>query len=260
MELIPGSTSIIKHVFLSDSASPVGAGKTGLAYGDMTAYYVRAGGTLTQLTMQTIATLGTWANPGGDNYLGFKKVDDTNFPGMYELDLPNNILAAGANQVTLQLRAAGIVPCNLEIALTGTPAPDNTNIGLIKAKTDNLPADPASNTQVNTRMATFSYAAPDNASITAIKTKTDNLPASPAAVGDIPSATTIAAAVLAAVVEGAVTVRIACRRLLAAVAGKADGGGTATQHFRDSDDTRIRITATTDANGNRTAVNFDDAD
>ncbi|MBI5903915.1 MAG: hypothetical protein HZB84_10600 [Deltaproteobacteria bacterium] len=44
-------------------------------------------------------------------------------------------------------------------------APDNTNIGLIKAKTDNLPADPASNTQVNTRLATSGYTAPDNTTI-----------------------------------------------------------------------------------------------
>ena len=55
-----------------------------------------------------------------------------------------------------------------------------TDTAAIKGKTDNLPADPASNTQVNTRLATAGYTAPDNASITAIKNKTDNLPADPA--------------------------------------------------------------------------------
>jgi len=50
----------------------------------------------------------------------------------------------------------------------------------IKSKTDNLPADPASNTEVDTRMATFTYTAPDNTGIAAIKSKTDNLPADPA--------------------------------------------------------------------------------
>jgi hypothetical protein len=56
----------------------------------------------------------------------------------------------------------------------------DTEVAAIKAKTDNLPADPASNTQVNTRLQASSYTAPDNTSITAIKAKTDNLPADPA--------------------------------------------------------------------------------
>lgn len=51
------------------------------------------------------------------------------------------------------------------LAASGYTAPDNTSIGLIKAKTDNLPADPASNTQVNTRLASASYTAPDNTTI-----------------------------------------------------------------------------------------------
>lgn len=39
--------------------------------------------------------------------------------------------------------------------------------------------------KVTTRMATFSYTAPDNSSITAIKAKTDNLPSDPADASDI---------------------------------------------------------------------------
>ena len=60
-----------------------------------------------------------------------------------------------------------------------------TDLTAIKAKTDNLPADPASNTQVSTRLASASYIAPDNISITAIKSKTDNLPANPAVEGNV---------------------------------------------------------------------------
>ena len=41
---------------------------------------------------------------------------------------------------------------------------------------------------VNSRLASASYVAPDNAGIAAIKGKTDNLPASPASVSDIPTA------------------------------------------------------------------------
>ena len=60
----------------------------------------------------------------------------------------------------------------------------DANVTAIKAKTDNLPSDPASNTQVNTRLAASGYTAPDNTSVAAIKAKTDNLPASPAPAGD----------------------------------------------------------------------------
>ena len=111
-----GSTSVITHVFIQDSSVTTGEGKTALAYGDIAAYYVRPGGALTSLTLEDITTLGTWASTG-NNYLGFKKLHDTNAPGIYELHLPNNILATGANAVVIQLRATGAVPCNIEIQL-----------------------------------------------------------------------------------------------------------------------------------------------
>ncbi len=121
LSLTPGTTSQIIHVFIYDSTATTGAGKTALIHSDITAYYVRAGGTLTALTMETISTLGTWASTG-DNYLGFKLLNDTNAPGVYELCLPNNILAAGTNQVVIQLRATGAAPCNIEIQLANVPS------------------------------------------------------------------------------------------------------------------------------------------
>ena len=181
MILTPDSTSVIKHVFLQDTSSPIGAGKTALVYSDITAYYVRAGGTLTALTMETISTLGTWAS-SGNGYLGFKLLHDTNAPGLYELHLPNNILASGANQVTIQLRGTGFAPCNIEIQLANVPSALN------------------------------------------------------------------------AIVEGTVTMAHAMQLILAACAGKVDGGGTTTIHFRDIADTKNRITATVDASGNRSAI------
>jgi hypothetical protein len=81
-------------------------------------------------------------------------------------------------------------------AAVSTRAPESGgNVAAIKAKTDNLPASPANETTVASRLATSSYTAPDNAGISAIKAKTDNLPASPSAAGDIPSAATVASAV-----------------------------------------------------------------
>lgn len=77
------------------------------------------------------------------------------------------------------------VATSTRLATAEYTAPANSDITAIKAKTDALPADPASNTQVNTRLASASYVAPANADITAIKAKTDNLPAQPASRGEV---------------------------------------------------------------------------
>ena len=63
--------------------------------------------------------------------------------------------------------------------------------------------------------------------------------------------------ILDEVVEGSLTVRQVLRLVLAAVAGKASGGGTTTITFRDNGDTKDRISATVDSNGNRSAVTLD---
>jgi len=63
--------------------------------------------------------------------------------------------------------------------------------------------------------------------------------------------------ILDEIVEGTITLRQAMRLLLAADSGKSGGGGTATLTFRDVADLKARITATVDANGNRTAITRD---
>jgi hypothetical protein len=58
-------------------------------------------------------------------------------------------------------------------------------------------------------------------------------------------------------VETGITMREVQRVVLAALAGKADGLAGTTVHFRDQADGKNRITATVDANGNRTAITLD---
>ncbi len=60
-------------------------------------------------------------------------------------------------------------------------------------------------------------------------------------------------------IESTLTFRQIVKIMLAALAGKSSGGGTATIVFRDVADTKPRITATADANGNRSAVTLDGA-
>lgn len=104
------------------------------------------------------------------------------------------------------------------------------------------------------------------ASIAAVKAKTDNLPSDPADASDIaalidalPTAAENAAALLdlANGIETSVTPRQAIRLMLAAVAGKLSGAATTTVTIRNVGDTKARITATVDADGNRTAVTTD---
>lgn len=64
----------------------------------------------------------------------------------------------------------------------------------------------------------------------------------------------IADAWLARVVEGANTLGDAIRLMLSVLTGKSSGGGGATIVFRDLADSKNRISATVDGNGNRTAV------
>lgn len=147
---------------------------------------------------------------------------------------------------------------------------------------------------VSSRLATAGYTAPDNASIAAILVDTGTtlqaeldgiqadtediqarLPAAlvsgriDASVGAM-AANTLTAAATAAdfgaeiadavhdeVVEGTTTLRESVRLANAALGGKASGLDTATAVYRDIGDTKDRITATVDADGNRTAVSRD---
>lgn len=69
--------------------------------------------------------------------------------------------------------------------------------------------------------------------------------------------TEIVNAILAAVVEGSTTLVQSIRLHNAALGGKASGLATTTAVYRDVGDTKNRISATVDADGNRSAVTLD---
>ena len=58
-------------------------------------------------------------------------------------------------------------------------------------------------------------------------------------------------------VEGSETLRQAVRLIRAALVGKLSGAATTTVTIRDAADSKARITATVDADGNRSAVTTD---
>jgi hypothetical protein len=69
--------------------------------------------------------------------------------------------------------------------------------------------------------------------------------------------TTTAGVFLSQLLEGVHTVGDGLRIMLAALAGKSNGGGTSTNNFRDVADGKNRIAATVDNDGNRTALTLD---
>ncbi len=166
-------------------------------------------------------------------------------------DLPTNaeLAASQASADDATLAAIAALPTPLDAAGV------RTAVGLASANLDTQLAALAA--YIDTEIAAI-LAAVDT-EVAAIKAKTDNLPAAPAATGDIPTAAANADALLdrAAGIETGVTPRQALRGILAAAIGKLSGAATTTVVIRDANDTKDRITATVDADGNRTAVTKD---
>lgn len=114
-----GATSVILEVFIQDSSSSTGAGLTGLAHNSagLTCYYHRNTASSTSAVTLVTMTVGTFTSSG------FKEVDATNMPGVYQLCLPNAAFASGADSVSVLLKGAtNMAPLVLEVQLRPAPA------------------------------------------------------------------------------------------------------------------------------------------
>ncbi|WP_292259128.1 hypothetical protein [Mesorhizobium sp.] len=176
------------------------------------------------------------------------------------------VLTAGTNIVLA--KGTGVTGFN-DLDAPGV----RTAVGLASANLDTqLSALSGNDTIINNNVLAVNtkLGAPAGASVSAdiaavksdtgaIKAKTDNLPAAPAAVGDIPTANQNADALLdrASGIEPGLTPRQGWRLWSAALLGKANGLGTGTAIFRDTNDTKDRINASVDQDGNRLAVILD---
>lgn len=109
----PGETSNILEITIESSAA-AGTGLTGLAFNtaSLTCYYKRdVAAAAAAVTLATM-TLGTFTSSG------FKEVDATNMPGVYEFCPPDAALATGAKSVIVMLKgAANMYPVTLVIDL-----------------------------------------------------------------------------------------------------------------------------------------------
>lgn len=115
LALKKGATDQSVLIFIQDSASTTGGGKTGIAYNtaSLVCYYARPGAAAAQLTLATQTVTGAHSDGG------FVEIDATNMPGVYRLDLSDAIIATGVNSAVIMLKgASGMAPLTLEIQLT----------------------------------------------------------------------------------------------------------------------------------------------
>ena len=132
LSIIAGATSQSVNVFIADSASSTGGGKTALVFNTsgLTAYYSFSGAnaTATAITLATLAAVTSAYSSGG-----FKEIDSTNMPGWYRLDIPNAALAtAKGRSVSIHLQgASGMAPCPIEIELTAWDNQDGIRGGMV---------------------------------------------------------------------------------------------------------------------------------
>ena len=163
-----GIQSQILHIFIQDSSSTTGAGLAGLAFdsASLACRYINAGGTLSgAITLQTITTLGTYEAPTANTNMRFKEVSSASpSQGVYEIHIHNDwmnltggslvIMLAGATnmaqfrlEIDLQAdvnvtQVAGTAQTAGDLAAMITAVDDlvDTEVGLIKTKTDFLPS------------------------------------------------------------------------------------------------------------------------
>jgi hypothetical protein len=147
--------------------------------------------------------------------------------------------AMAANTMTAAAAAADLTTeLQSGLATAAALATVDTVVDGIKAVTDLLP-DAGALTSLATAAGVADL--PTNAELAT-------------ALDPLPTAAENAAALLAAAVEGAVTVVQSLRLANAALGGKASGLETTTATYRNLADDADRVVATVDADGNRTAV------
>lgn len=133
-----GATSNILRVFLLDTASTTGAGKTALtntstgliistiADNEATATTYTAAAT----NVETVTTLGTFAAPTAGK-CRFREVDATNFPGVYEIHIADARYAvASSTQLLVSIQCTGVAPVMAEVQLIAVDLMDTVRLGL----------------------------------------------------------------------------------------------------------------------------------
>jgi hypothetical protein len=114
--------SSIRFLLIQEGART--GGKTGLTHSDVNVVYIREGD-----TSPTPVSLVPWETeshiPGG-----FREIHARLKPGLYELGLPDEICAEGANRATLMIQAPDVSPLVIHIDVVGYDPYDSDRLGL----------------------------------------------------------------------------------------------------------------------------------
>lgn len=224
-----GFTDYTKTVFIPDPASTDGSGKTGLVAANLTVSYVRVETdndvTVTDVTslLNDLAALTT-----AHTDWGIKEVSSTLAPGLYRLDIADAVFAAGAwtAVVYVMVTTSAAAASPIEFQLVAYDPLDTVRLGLTALP--NAAADAAGGLPISDA---------GGLDLDAIKAKADLIP------GTIDGKTFAEAWML----------------VTSVLLGKSSGMETSTGIFRSMDDGEDRVTATIDANGNRSAVTYNTA-
>lgn len=131
LPIVAGATSQSVDIFIQDSTSTTGGGKTGLVFNTsgLIAYYTFTGAntTATAISLATLSLVTSAWSSGG-----FIEIDSSHQPGWYRLDLPNASITSGkGREVNLHLQGAtGMAPCPVKVNLTGWDDQNATNGGM----------------------------------------------------------------------------------------------------------------------------------
>lgn len=94
-----GSVDVSLAVLLRKTAD--NTEHTGAAHSDVTASYLRQGGSRTAITMANLSAIDAAHDDGG-----WEQADATNMPGLYRFDPPDAAFATGADWVVISIKVA----------------------------------------------------------------------------------------------------------------------------------------------------------
>ena len=204
--------------FIAVDSTDLKTRETGIS--SWTVYRSRNGGSATAYTTPTVAELSS-----------------SNMPGVYSLLLDEDMTIDSGDhsqEICLHITATGVAPITRVIELYRPDVTAGQTLAVASGAGD------VSATSVRTAVGLAS--ANLDTQLDAIPTAAEN------AIGLLD---------VSAGVETGLTVRQYFRLVASALFGKASGLGTTTAVFRDFGDTKNRLSATVDANGNRSAVTRD---
>ncbi len=112
-----GTTGRIEYIYIIDSLSSTGLGKTNISFNTsgLNGHYVRNAGTAVTISFVSQTATGSWTSGG------WAEVDSVRIPGIYRVDLPNEIFQSGSDKAIVVIKGvANTIPVTLEYQITAS--------------------------------------------------------------------------------------------------------------------------------------------